>query len=79
MERVVATYRVRGHEVSVVEVFDDDGPGYRLVVDGVAREEILEEVPDLEAVERRVLHRRLARPGSVARDEPRADGDPHGG
>lgn len=35
MERIVRTLRVDGHNASVVESMDEDGPSFLLVVDGV--------------------------------------------
>lgn len=54
MERVVATYVVAGRRVDVVEVLEDDGAWYRLVVDGVARSEIMPVPPDRHELERRM-------------------------
>lgn len=58
MERVVTTYRIGIHDVDVVETFDDEGTWYHLVVDGVARTELLDRLPDaIEAHERILGHR----------------------
>lgn len=58
MDRVVETVEVGGHEVVVVEVQDDEGSWYRLVVDGVARDAMLPAPPSAAEVEQQVLHRR---------------------
>ena len=55
MDRVVSTAQIAGHEVSVVEVQDDEDAGYRLVVDGVARDGLHATPPDPEEVTRMVL------------------------
>lgn len=40
MDRVIATYRVGIHEVDVVETVDDEAAWYRVVVDGVPRDDV---------------------------------------
>lgn len=34
MERIIATYRVHGHEIDVVEMVDEDGARFELAIDG---------------------------------------------
>jgi hypothetical protein len=57
MDRVVATYQVGIHDVVVVEVCDEDGSWFQLVVDGLARDEVLDVPPAADDLERLVLRR----------------------
>lgn len=52
MDRIVATHRVGGHDVVVVESCEDDGSWFHLVVDGLPRDEILDAPPTAEDLER---------------------------
>lgn len=57
VERVMATYRIDGRRVDVVEELEDEGAWYRLVVDGVVRGEPMPIPPDRAELERRMTAR----------------------
>jgi hypothetical protein len=54
MDRVVATYRVGVHDVAVVQTCEDEGSWFYLVMDGLARDEILDAPPTEEELGRLV-------------------------
>jgi hypothetical protein len=52
VDRVVATYRIGGHNVVLVESCEEDGSWFHLVVDGLARDELLDAPPTAEDLAR---------------------------
>ena len=60
MERLVTTYRIGIHEVDVLETLDDEGSWFHLVVDGLARTEILDRPPTENEAGRLLLGKRPA-------------------
>jgi hypothetical protein len=60
MDRVVATYRLDGHEVALVEAVEDEGVVYSVIVDGRPGDERFGQPPDEDEL-RRVVTRRVSR------------------
>lgn len=62
MNRVVATYHIDQHEVTLVEAIEDEGLVYYVIVDGLPGEEWFAEPPDEDEL-RRIVTRRALREG----------------